>query len=101
MRFVLPSAVRRVFPRYLNDLIELTKSTSIVGYIAVQDLTKVSDIVRSRTYQAFFPLLSTAAQYFLLAWLLTGLIGRAAELIDETESDPQKVLEKLKGKQSS
>ena len=45
--------------------------TSIVGYIAVQDLTKASDIIRSRTFDAFFPLIMAAVIYLLLAWLLT------------------------------
>ena len=45
--------------------------TSVVGYIAIQDLTKMSDIIRSRTYEAFFPLIATALIYFLLSWLLT------------------------------
>jgi len=43
--------------------------TSIVGYIAVQDLTKASDIIRSRTFDAFFPLIMVAVLYFLIAWL--------------------------------
>ncbi|MCQ2446237.1 MAG: hypothetical protein MJ141_05095 [Clostridia bacterium] len=41
----------------------------------MQDLTKVSDIIRSRTYEAFFPLIATALIYFLLANLLTLLLG--------------------------
>ena len=44
--------------------------TSIVGYIAVQDLTKASDIIRSRTFDAFFPLVLIAVLYFLISWAL-------------------------------
>ena len=44
--------------------------TSIVGYIAVVDLTKASDIIRSRTFDAFFPLIVVAIIYFILSWLL-------------------------------
>jgi polar amino acid transport system substrate-binding protein len=44
--------------------------TSIVGYIAVQDLTKASDIIRSRTFDAFFPLVMVAILYFAISWLL-------------------------------
>jgi polar amino acid transport system substrate-binding protein len=50
--------------------------TSIVGYIAVQDLTKASDIIRSRTFDAFFPLIIVAVLYFVIAWLLTLLLQR-------------------------
>ena len=44
--------------------------TSIVGYIAVQDLTKASDIIRSRTFDAFFPLVMVAVLYFVISWVL-------------------------------
>ena len=47
------------------------KATAIVGYIAVQDLTKMGDIVRSRTYEAFFPLIAVTAIYFVLEGLLS------------------------------
>lgn len=50
-------------------MISLIKTTSIVGYIAVEDLTKVSDIIRSRTFDAFFPLLMVAIIYFILSWI--------------------------------
>ncbi len=67
---VLPQATRHVWPVYQGELISLLKTTSIVGYIAVQDLTKAGDIIRSRTFDAFFPLAIVAVLYFLLSWLL-------------------------------
>jgi len=54
LHVVLPQTVRRILPVYKGEFISLVKMTSIVGYIAVQDLTKASDIVRSRTFDAFF-----------------------------------------------
>jgi polar amino acid transport system substrate-binding protein len=72
---VMPQAIRRVLPIYKGELITLVKMTSIVGYIAVQDLTKASDIIRSRTFDAFFPLIMTAVLYFLISWLLLLLLG--------------------------
>jgi polar amino acid transport system substrate-binding protein len=48
----------------------LVKMTSIVGYIAVQDLTKASDIIRSRTFDAFFPLVMVAILYFIISGIL-------------------------------
>lgn len=71
---VLPQAAENFLPVYKGEFISLVKMTSVVGYIAVQDLTKMSDIIRSRTYEAFFPLISTALIYFLLSSLLTGLL---------------------------
>ncbi|MGE0449182.1 MAG: ABC transporter permease subunit [Vicinamibacterales bacterium] len=67
---VLPQMVQRILPVYKGEFISLVKMTSVVGYIAVQDLTKASDIIRSRTFDAFFPLIMVAVLYFLIAWVL-------------------------------
>ncbi len=74
LHIVLPQAVQRVLPVYKGEFIALVKMTAIVGYIAVQDLTKASDIIRSRTFDAFFPLIMVAVLYFILAWILTLLL---------------------------
>ena len=78
-RFILPQAAQNFLPVYKGEFISLVKMTSVVGYIAVQDLTKMSDIIRSRTYEAFFPLIATALIYFLISWLLS-LLLRLVEL---------------------
>ena len=70
MSIVLPQAVRNVIPVYQGEIISLLKSTSIVGYIAVMDLTKASDIIRACTFEAFLPLILVAAVYFAIAWLM-------------------------------
>ena len=81
-RFIFPQAAVRQFPVYRGEIISLLKSTSIVGYIAIQDLTKMSDIIRSRTYEAFFPLIATAVIYFIIAWIITVLLGIILKRID-------------------
>jgi len=68
---IMPQALQRVLPVYKDEFISLVKMTSIVGYIAVQDLTKASDIIRSRTFDAFFPLIMAAVIYIAIAALLT------------------------------
>ncbi|MBO6230746.1 MAG: ABC transporter permease subunit [Ruminiclostridium sp.] len=73
-RFIFPQAAVRFLPVYRGEIVSLLKSTSIVGYIAIQDLTKMSDIIRSRTYEAFFPLIATAIIYFVLAWIISLLL---------------------------
>jgi ABC-type amino acid transport system permease subunit len=67
---ILPQMVQRILPVYKGEFISLVKMTSIVGYIAVQDLTKASDIIRSRTFDAFFPLIMVTVLYFVIAWAL-------------------------------
>ena len=70
LKIVLPQVVRAVMPVYQGEIISLLKGTSIVGYIAVADMTRASDLIRSRTFDAFFPLIVTAIIYFLMAWLI-------------------------------
>ena len=53
MRFVvIPQAFKNVLPALANEFIVLLKETSVAGYVAVSDLTKGGDIIRSRTYSA-------------------------------------------------
>lgn len=66
---VMPQAFKQVLPVFKGEWISMVKMTSIVGYIAVQDLTKVGDIIRSRTFDAFFPLIMVAVLYFVLSWI--------------------------------
>ena len=70
LKIVLPQVVRAVMPVYQGEIISLLKGTSIVGYIAVADMTRASDLIRSRTFDAFFPLIVTAVIYFVMAWLI-------------------------------
>ncbi len=71
LHVVLPQMVIHCLPVYVGQVISTVKLTSVAGYISVLDLTRVSDLIRARTYEAFFPLTFTAAAYFLVAWLLT------------------------------
>ena len=84
LHIVLPQTARRILPIYKGEFISLVKMTSIVGYIAVQDLTKASDIIRSRTFDAFFPLIMVAILYFLASWILL----QALEFV-ERKTDPR------------
>lgn len=71
---VLPQAFKQVLPVFKGETISLVKTTSIVGFIAVQDLTKVGDIIRSRTFDAFFPLIMVAVLYFIISWLFAAIL---------------------------
>ena len=77
-KIAIPQALLRVLPVYKNQMITLIKSTSIVGYVSIMDITKASDVIRSRTFDAFFPLLMTALIYLMLSWLF-GLAVDALE----------------------
>lgn len=79
---VLPQAARRFLPLLSGQLVSLAKDTSVIGYIAVQDLTRAGDLIRSRTMEAFFPLLATAAIYFALCCLLAAAMGVVIRHLD-------------------
>ncbi|MDR1089420.1 MAG: ABC transporter substrate-binding protein/permease [Coriobacteriales bacterium] len=81
-RVIFPQAARSVLAIYVGQVIRLLKVTAIVGYIAVDDLTRAGDIIRSRTFDAFFPLLSTALVYFVLVALLALLLRFIQKRLD-------------------
>ncbi len=68
---ILPQALKNVLPALGNEFIVLVKETSVAGYVALQDLTYVGNLVRSRTYEAFFPLISIAVVYLVIVLFLT------------------------------
>jgi len=95
-KIILPQALPHIMPSYKGEIIGLIKATSIVGYIAVQDLTKMGDIVRSRTYEAFFPLIAITIIYFLLEGLLGFLVSRLSFNINPKRRKPEKILKGVK-----
>ena len=72
---ILPQAKGIYLPVLKGQFINLVKETSVAGYITVLELTRAGDIIRSRTMEAFFPLIAVAVLYFLLTWLITEAIG--------------------------
>ena len=72
---VLPQALATGLPLFKGQCAGLLKGTSIVGYIAIQDLTRAGDLIRSRTFEALVPLLLVTIIYFILIWALGWLIG--------------------------
>ncbi|MGX8773638.1 MAG: transporter substrate-binding domain-containing protein [Bacillota bacterium] len=73
---ILPQSKDFYRPILQAQFITLVKETSIVGYITALDLTRAGDLIRSRTMEAFFPLLAIALIYFLLTWFLGYLLKR-------------------------
>lgn len=71
---IMPQAFKNVLPALCNEFIALLKETSVAGYIALQDLTKGGDIIRSRTYDAFMPLIAVALIYLLMVIIFTKLV---------------------------
>jgi polar amino acid transport system substrate-binding protein len=95
-KITFPQAARQMSGQFNGAVINLIKGTSVVGYITVQDLTQVGDIIRSRTYEAFFPLIAIAIIYFLLAHLFVTIIKRF-----EIRLDPKRRPRRVKGVKSN
>ncbi len=95
-RIILPQALPHVMSSYKGEIVGLIKATAIVGYIAVQDLTKIGDIVRSRTYDAFFPLIAIAVFYFLLEGLIGMIISRVDIRLDFRKRKHSRMLKGVK-----
>jgi len=89
---IIPQVLPVFLPPFKSEFMSLLKATSIVGYISVQDITKISDIIRSRTYEAFFPLVITTVIYFLITALFTLLTKRLEKLFDPKTRDIDEIL---------
>ena len=66
-----PQALKRALPQFKGEAVSLIKNTSVVGYVAIQDLTRACDMIRARTFEAVFPLFLITIIYFILAWLMS------------------------------
>ncbi len=93
---ILPQALPHVMPAYRGEIVGLIKATAIVGYIAVQDLTKMGDIVRSRTYEAFFPLIAVTIIYFILEELIGFVIRRIGTNVNSKRRSSESILKGVK-----
>ena len=72
---ILPQAVKNILPSLGNEFITLVKETSIGAYIGIVELTKASDIIASRTYDYFFPLILIAIIYLIITMFLSKMIS--------------------------
>lgn len=72
---ILPQVFKHVLPALGNEFIVLLKETSVAGYIALEDLTKGGDIIRSRTYDAFMPLIAVALIYLVMVLIFSKLLS--------------------------
>jgi len=86
MRYIIiPQAFKNVLPALMNELIVLLKETSVCGYIGLMDLTKGGDIIRSRTYEAFLPLIAVAIIYLVIVCGLEALAKRVERRLRVSE----------------
>ena len=82
---IIPQAFKNVLPALANECIVLLKETSVAGYIALEDLTKGGDIIRSVTYEAFLPLIAVALIYLIIVVGLSSLVGRLERRLKKSD----------------
>lgn len=85
MFIILPQAVKNILPALGNEFIALLKETAVAGYVPIIDLTKAGDIVRSRTYEAFFPLYFVASCYLVMVIGLTAVQKRVERRLSQSD----------------
>ncbi len=74
--FVFPQAFKNILPALGNEFIVLLKETSVAGYVGLQDITFVGNLIRSRTYEAFFPLITVAIIYLVIVIILSHFLKK-------------------------
>lgn len=85
-RIVMPQAIKSILPTYANEFIVLVKETAVAGYIAIEDLTKMGDIIRSKTYEALVPLLIVALIYLFITSILSKVFRYLEERMRASDS---------------
>ena len=95
-KVILPQAAQHFMPLYSGEVVSHIKATAIVGYIAVQDLTKMGDIIRARTYEPFFPLITVAVIYFLFGRLLALIVRAIARRLDPKQRSRERILKGIR-----
>ena len=87
MRYiVIPQAFKNVLPPLGNEFIGLLKETAILGYVALDDLTRVANQITSRTYEAFMPLIGAALIYFVIIKILTILLNKMERRLRKSDN---------------
>lgn len=87
MRYiVLPQAIKNILPALGNEFITLLKETSVGAYIGIVELTKASDIIASRTYDYFFPLITIAFLYLIMTLGLSKLVHQLERKLNNVRS---------------
>lgn len=91
-KIILPQSMKAFMPTYTGEVVGLIKATSVVGYIAVNDLTKMGDIIRSNTYEALFPLIAVAIIYFIITWGAAALLSLVQKKLDSRKRKAKNIL---------
>ncbi|MFI3237384.1 MAG: amino acid ABC transporter permease [Lachnospiraceae bacterium] len=82
---IIPQAFKNILPALCNEFIVLLKETSVVGYIALADLTRGADTIRSITYSPMMPLIAAGCVYLTMVIIFTRLVNILERRLRESE----------------
>ncbi|MCQ2082675.1 MAG: amino acid ABC transporter permease [Lachnospiraceae bacterium] len=83
---IIPQAIKNVLPPICNEFVTLIKETAIIGYVSLDDLTRVANQITSASYNAFMPLIIAAVIYFVIIKILTLLIGKLERRLRKSDN---------------
>lgn len=72
-KVILPQAVRRMIPAFINQFIISLKDTSLLSVIGIRELTQSGEIIIASTYKAFETWTMIGLFYFVLITLFSYL----------------------------
>jgi len=76
LHIILPQALRRILPPLAGQFISLIKDSSLLGMIAIRELTKAAREAVTVSLQPFEVFFLTAALYLVLTFTLSMLVQR-------------------------
>ncbi len=86
LHIVFPQALKIALPTLCNEFIVLIKETSILSYIALMELTKAGDYIRSKTYSAFAPYIITGILYLIVTGVLSKLLSKLEKRLRQSDN---------------
>ena len=82
---LLPQAMRTALPPLVSSFSSMLKDSSLVSVLAITELTRIGQLVYTRTFRAFEIYLAVAVIYFALTYCFT-LLSRRLEFIYGTRN---------------
>ena len=92
IKFILPQVSQIFFPSYQSAILGYMRGTAIVGYVAVQDLTRMADLIRARTFDAFVPIIVISIMYFVLSWVIIKVTDQFLKAINPRNRKREDIL---------
>ncbi len=71
VRIILPQAIKRMLPAFINQSVIQVKNTSLLYAISVAELTYMTSVVNSETYRPLEAYSLAAVMYFVMLFPLT------------------------------